>query len=460
MLNENAVIEADYTSALALLLRYPRPEEPHGPASFVEDAMRLRSNLMYVTGSQIIVKYSKRQPIPAHEPNSRPGMKARNRMRTASQSIMKRSMSPNLSPSKFIQEQGGIEAIIKGAAKGAYTRGEQWGVNRALRGAVQNLQAATASPNKAAEGSRWSLDAGKELGPEIATLTSRFETLHNRDKLLANLLGKAMDDLWTLQHHPNRREAEGESEDKLSLAIAKLQFVQVYLENPSMPLSAEEGKPASSSQLSQNDMIAEVAHEDKKSPVTERASEILIAPESPTHKPSRRPATSKSNQSPPRDQVPKSITSKPTAPSSLPSSTPAPSTKPHAQRPSITQSSFSWILGDDESNISPTKDPHGNAINEGAKLPFTASSSPPPSNVQRRGARERAAYLFGDVPTDNSGDGNGRDGSTGSSNKERRRRFKDKDGDEEEGIRLGIMHGVDRRRRPLSQGNDDAGLSQ
>ena len=45
MLALHVVIEADNSTALGLLLRYPVPELPQSPQTFVEDAIYLRQNL-------------------------------------------------------------------------------------------------------------------------------------------------------------------------------------------------------------------------------------------------------------------------------------------------------------------------------------------------------------------------------------------------------------------------------
>ena len=491
------VIEADYSTALNLLIRYPTPTAPSGPSSFVKDALLLRSTLSPRTGSAIIEMYSGKTPTNEKSPSQRPGTQAGKRSRAVSHSLVPKSLSPNLSPAKFIQEQGGIEAIVRGAAKGAYARSEQWGVNRAFRGAMQNLQSAGLSPQRAAEGSRWSLDAGKDAGPETREIGTKLEKLQNRNLLLANLVGKAMDDLWTQQRRISSKKEAGDEKkedetDNVSLAIAKLQFIQVYLENPSMPLTAEDetvppaattaATTTSSTQLRVRS--SELPETEQGPPRTEKSSgKGPSPPDSPTHKPISRPPTKPRIKSPTLDTVSRknpqvTLTAPPPPPS--PSSTSPHSSNPRAPstlplpRPSITQSSFSWILDTTPNPTSNTRNPSSATQNNNnnntnnppsPNIPFPTSPSPKPA--QHKNARQRAAYLFGDIPnlhgggSSSSGEediaggggGDGRKGSSGARGestgaKLRKRRDNKKEREEgrggdgaDEGIKLGDLRG-------------------
>ncbi|OAQ99929.1 hypothetical protein LLEC1_03736, partial [Akanthomyces lecanii] len=56
------LLEADYSVCLQLLLKYPAPDPQHGPHTFVEDAIYLRSHPDFPGGSSIISKYTDRSP--------------------------------------------------------------------------------------------------------------------------------------------------------------------------------------------------------------------------------------------------------------------------------------------------------------------------------------------------------------------------------------------------------------
>ena len=233
LLMANIVLEADYTAALTLLLRYPVPSPPHGPWTFVSDALYLRDNLLLDGGDHIISKYSRRAP---ETTVTRKLPKKVKRARTAEQTAAQLSVSPKLNPAKIFQEQGGIEGIIHEAAKGVYTQGQRWGMGKALRGAVQGLQPGNISP-RPSQRSRWSLDTGKTVTEETMGTSTRIEALEERSRALARLLEQSVDDLWVQQKQ--FLQVDGVLAEALSMSIAKVQFVQVYLENLTIPLPTE-----------------------------------------------------------------------------------------------------------------------------------------------------------------------------------------------------------------------------
>ena len=113
-----------------------------------------------------------------------------------------------MSPSKFLQDQGGIEGIIQEAARGVYSRGEKWGVAKALRGAYQGLQSASSTPSKLANAPRWSLDTGNMITDDSANLVTRIHGLEQRNQALAKLLERAMEDLWIQQRDFTKDKAD------------------------------------------------------------------------------------------------------------------------------------------------------------------------------------------------------------------------------------------------------------
>ena len=138
-----------------------------------------------------------------------------------------------------------------------YSRGEKWGVTKALRGAVQGLQSGSSSPRIPTEGSRGALKEGKITSDESSTLTTRIRAMEQRNQALAKMLQHAVEDLWIQQNKLHEAEAKSAA-DAVSLAVAKVQFVQVYLENSSMPFPAEDTmaeatETTSSSSTAQNE---------------------------------------------------------------------------------------------------------------------------------------------------------------------------------------------------------------
>ena len=331
------MLEADYSAALTLLLRYPVPSPPHGPPSFVSDALYLRDNLLLDGGDHIISKYSKRAP---ETTVTRKLPKKLKKARTADQTAAQKSASPSLTPAKFFQDQGGIEGIIHEAAKGVYSQGEKWGVGKALRGAVQGLQSGN-TPPRSAHRSRWSLDTGKVVSDKAPDMVAKIESLEQRNRSLAKLLENAVNELWLQQKEI--RQKEEKHGDALSLSIAKVQFVQVYLENSSLQLPTE-GAPA------------EVV-EDEHSETTPKDVTIHQAPHPshPTQHDGSAEARRASNPNVGRALTPPEPNAATMSAVPLPS-TPKigsplrpPSSPPSQQpRPTLAQSPFSWMLGEEQ----------------------------------------------------------------------------------------------------------------
>jgi len=332
------VLEADYSAALTLLLRYPVPLPPHGPATFVGDALYLRENLLLDGGDHIISKYSRRAP---ETTVTRKLPKKVRRARTAEQEAAKNALLPRTAPARIFQDQGGIEGIIHEAAKGVYSRGEKWGVGKALRGAMQGLQSGHSSPRRVSERARWSLDSGKMVQDQPAETTAKIQSLEKRNQSLAKLLENAVDELWVQQKQIHEKDNEGAA-DALGLCIAKVQFVQVYLENSSMPLPTDIAPPseaASDGTVSASVKESRASSRQQKLPLKsaqvdgssdEQDGKINDASKGP-------PAPTQEIQRVQRHSPPITpIVGSPTKASSPPA------------RPSLDKSPFSWMLGEEQ----------------------------------------------------------------------------------------------------------------
>lgn len=306
--------------------------------------MYLRDNLVLDGGDHIISKYSRRAP---ETTVTRKLPKKIRRARTAEQAAAQKTLpsqkalSPKLSPGRILQNQGGIEGIIHEAAKGVYNQGERWGVAKALRGAVQGLQSGNNSPRQPPEKSRWSLDSGKNVSDSPKDLIAKMQAFEARNKSLAKLLEKAMEELWTQQKDMSQKPNETTA-DTLSLAIAKVQFVQVYLENSTMPLPSEDLSP-----------------EDTKHDVIIGTDAVLTSssPRPPSYQTQSDGAADEQNASEginpveivnPSDQRPASTKPLPSTPKIGSPSKPS-GLSPYSQpRPALAQSSFSWMLGEEQ----------------------------------------------------------------------------------------------------------------
>ncbi|ERS97207.1 hypothetical protein HMPREF1624_06538 [Sporothrix schenckii ATCC 58251] len=173
------LLEADYSVALQSLLKYPAPQPPHGPHTFVDDAVYLRDHLDAAGGSNLILKYTGRTPSRIFSPlgsspasSSRPTTPAaafaaglgsiRSRTLKVARSPLRVSRhgsnsgsgsaeglglaaggdgtSQSPSSSRLFQGREGMEALFQGAAKGVLERGEKLGINRAVRDAVGEIK--------------------------------------------------------------------------------------------------------------------------------------------------------------------------------------------------------------------------------------------------------------------------------------------------------------------------------
>lgn len=241
------VLEADYTNALQLLLKYPAPEPPHGPHTFVDDALYLKDHYHAAGGSSIIMKYTGKTPVPSSDqspstPEARfQGLSLRDRTRGA--------RSPLRSPARFIQQRG-VEALFQGAAKNVIERGEKLGINQAVRDAMgeirKNMQDFQEARNKPTDHSRSRSNTPRHdvfsngtLNSPVEELQKAIAELEQRNKQLALFLDEAITGLKEVSGSKLAGDKEKALEG-VELAAAKAQLVKVYLENPSLELPTEE----------------------------------------------------------------------------------------------------------------------------------------------------------------------------------------------------------------------------
>lgn len=254
------LVAADTNEAFTLLLRYPEPGTP--AYTFIKDALYLRDHLTPEGGAEIILRYGKKAPVIDASPP--PAIRLSS---SPSPNSSHRSRSSLGSPRSFVTQQGaGIEALLQGAAKNVLERGSQWGVGKAIREAVGEVRKHAEAiqsgvPSTTVSGNTTPRSGGREYRkpaqppvanarPVLARAQSgnapkRIESLERRSKNLAKMLESAVGELW--DYHKERSEesndpsqSKKDSIEALSLAIAKVQFVQVYLEDSSIPLPVDE----------------------------------------------------------------------------------------------------------------------------------------------------------------------------------------------------------------------------
>ena len=444
----------------------------------MDDARSLRQDLSLSSGERLVFKYSSRTPEAPktdHNRQSAKGLrlsKKKAHLRTSSQDS--RSDSPRRSPARFLQEQGGIEGILSEAAKGVYSRGEKWGVNKAFRDAVSGLQSGTSSPRKVFEGSRWSLDEGKSVADDAKRLAARVKALEERNRALGKMLNTAMEDLWNQQKQFEQKKLEMET-NALNVAIAKVQFVQVYLEDSTIPLLSNRDPEEAESEVRRDTEPQPAADGNGKierslSPPSKTQEQITASSKSPGKQPDP-PTIVEPDQvlapSPVKSSLQSAEPSTPESPPSETSQPPKPAIHPtkstsrppsaivnHAanlgpspfshSRPSLAQSSFSWMLKDSSDDV----DAPGPDSPNRPKSSFVSASPFPPANrpedaKKRRptaaSARAKAGFLFGDEKSDGPlGEGKRGEGRKGEEV------VLGEDGEEGEGFGMGTLRGIRR----------------
>jgi TBC1 domain family protein 5 len=353
------LVAADTNEAFSLLLRYPEPAVP--AYTFIKDALYLRDHLTPEGGAEIITRYGKQAPVVVLEPA--PPIRDPSPSPTFASNRNRRSLG---SPRSFVGQQGaGIEALLQGAAKNVLDRGSQWGVGKVLREAVgevrKNVEAYQSGPNSGQTTPRAGGREFRKPGQAVVAANTRpglertksgialrrVEELERRNRNLAKMLETAVGELW--EHHRERNEehktkmdnANGkESLEALSVAIAKVQFVQVYLEDSTIPLPDE-----STDQAATAEAAATLASPRPQSPVQ---PESIIAPPPitvtttphaapPANTPITEPVVISPQPAPPPART--------LSPAKKPSSTLSPRSRPH-----LTSSNFSWMLGEDSAS--------------------------------------------------------------------------------------------------------------
>ncbi|KAG2165970.1 hypothetical protein VTO58DRAFT_108830 [Aureobasidium pullulans] len=352
------LMDADYNTALTTLLRYPALEYGKTPQEFVTNAVYLRNNFNHEGASTLVEKYSGRPlPQPTETPTStlQPSMPGKLRMQM-----------PGRASSNF-------EDILQGAAKGVLQRGEKWGINKAFRDAmdevrkgVREIQAAQtpqAPPRHTRGLSRQSGTSDRSTNPSL-----QLAMLEQRNTALSKMLKKAIDDLWAYHETAvGGKAGEEESLNGLSMAIAKVQFIQVYLDDATVPLSAEE----EAIEAGKEDVI-EV--KEVQPQIKEPASAHID--NKPAVEEAEPPADENAVEEQPKDHVEPTQQHKDAARANATKTTDIPLDF-HTPRPTLAQSSFSWMLG---------QSPETSASN------FAQAKALAPSDIRRRSK----GFLFGD----------------------------------------------------------------
>lgn len=294
-----------------------------------------------------------------------------------------------------------MEALFQGAAKGVLERGEKLGINQAVRDAVLEIR-------RNVQEAKSSMKAGRDLlnEPGSSTTVRAVAMLDRRNRRLASLLGEPLSALKNLAGSDDL-EDKRKCQDALEIAVAKLQFVKIYLEDSTMTLPDEE-EPASS--LTPSATPTTSGKKIDPGPLSDAVAALALNLSTPTTAPPN-PQDAKSPVDLPKPDPDRMDTDDP-----LGSGTPAPVVvverkleRPQAPIPTrstLAQSSFSWMLEPDDTHSSSPSSSQPPPIFP-SKLPSSDGGGSSSNSHRKRPSananRERTAFLFGEVSADERG---------------------------------------------------------
>lgn len=326
-----SLVEADYTTAITALTHYSLPQTHEGPQQLVRDATFLEKNRNASAGATLIQHYTGRRPKTDETSASR----SHSGMRTTR--VMQHRQSPSASPGRFASPQRQLEGLFQEVAGGLQKRTEGWNVSKVVRSAVgevrrnmnnyQTPQSRQPSTD-VLYGERKSLDGRAEEIRQVAH--RKIEELETRNKVMAKMLDDALQSLRSTKLASS--EGPEDADQSFNMSLARIQFVSVYLNNGDIPippeiLTDEKSLPTKVGEMSMGQ--SEAAKSEVSTPPTESSSHSTEG--KPTSEPEKAqgPATSAAPAIETQVKGEKDLTS-----------------AGHKARPSLQDSSFSFMLGE------------------------------------------------------------------------------------------------------------------
>ena len=343
------LIEADYSTAITSLTHANLTDGHDDPRSLVRDALALDRQQSDSIAADLVERYSGRRPkvrttSDAYNPNLPIEHTSIRKLRTP-----QTRSTPATSPARFASPQKQLETIFQQVSGGIQSRTEGWNVSKAVRGAVgevkrnmNNLQPTQASQFSQDAMSTSSGTLRQGVATEMQRLQKRLSDLEARNRAMAKMLDAALDELRSTRT-PQSTDAPG-GEEAFNIALAKIQFVSVYMSDSEIPI------PQAEAITNGKDDPPSMSKQHEPDPETRRSPKA--AAESTPGRVSSQQAATVALQ-------PTKTKSEP-APSVQKSNLPA--------RPSLAESSFSFMLGENQHRSG-----------------FVSSIAEPPSE-QRRGS--------------------------------------------------------------------------
>jgi TBC1 domain family member 5 len=336
------LIEADYSTAITSLTHLKLPETGSEPRGIVRDAILLDKNRTNDTGADLVQRYSGRRPRVQDVDRPRVSID-QTPTRRESRTPQYRA-SPSASPARFNGPQRQLESLFQDVSGGLRSRAEGWNVSKAVRGAVGEVRR-NMSQLQVAHSRQSSVDTFAGSGTpqrreaaEIKRLERKVGDLEARNKALSRMLDGALD---ALRRNKDASSDSAAAEETFNISLAKIQFVSVYLSDPEIPIPAEDTRQHENDSNSANGPEQEsVEHVDaggdkelRQGEGQDNQPETTAEPSGPDKPPQPQATPTKSRQLSPSPIISKSAVA------------PSPRLSP-AVRPSLADSSFSFMLGE------------------------------------------------------------------------------------------------------------------
>lgn len=377
-----------------MLLHYEQPTPPHGPATLVQDAMFLDRDRTFESGASLIARYSGRAVALSElrmPTGRRPAALRLNQRHKDKLSPSARSSgSPVRSPARLLSPHKGLESLIQGVSDTLQKRAEGWKVPKVVREAVgevrrnmNNLPSGTASPRNSFDVQQVPPIEPSEGLPGLENLRRRLSAFEKRNVALAKMIGDALEELRTQKQFLNPNQASA-TEESFNIALAKIQFVQVYLVDSEIPIPAEPHFATREDGEGQSESQSEIVKTNESEvPVsTEGSRTSAVATQQTDATPD---TSSTSSEAVNRSSAGRAeLVDAGARPSAYPKETDERSLqqstgRPQQSRPTLAQSPLSWILGEGQH-----------------RSEFVSSSTPPPEQRRDSVPKLRPKHLFPD----------------------------------------------------------------
>ncbi|KIX01932.1 uncharacterized protein Z518_07871 [Rhinocladiella mackenziei CBS 650.93] len=229
-----SLVEADYTTAITALTHYRLPSSTNEPRSLVKDAIFLDKIRNSDAGAALIQQYTGRRPKQSDVLSSRSPSAVR-----ATRTPQHRN-SPDASPGRFGSPQRQLEGLFQDVTGGLQRRTEGWNVSKAVRSAMgevrrnMNHYQTSHSRHSSIDTSPINVnDHNQREDPQ-----RKLQELQERNMALAKMLDDALQSLRSVKLA--NLDTAGEAEHSFNISLAQIQFVSVYLSNPEIPIPKEE----------------------------------------------------------------------------------------------------------------------------------------------------------------------------------------------------------------------------